>query len=66
MAKRQKTLVQCLGDLVKSTAADVMMVGRRHNRDGEAHGAKYRRRSWAKPRLVDMDRGTSALRPLPA
>ena len=28
MAKRQKTMVQCLGDLVKSSAADVMMVGR--------------------------------------
>ena len=28
MAKRQKTMVQSLGDLVKSSAADVMMVGR--------------------------------------
>ena len=28
MAKRQKTMVQCLGDLAKSSAADVMMVGR--------------------------------------
>ena len=28
MAKRQKTMVQCLGDLDKSSAADVMMVGR--------------------------------------
>ena len=27
VAKRQKTMVQCLGDLVKCSAADVMMVG---------------------------------------
>ena len=28
MAKRHKSMVQCLGDFVKSSAADVMMVGR--------------------------------------
>ena len=50
------------GDLVKSSAADVMMVRRRHDRDGETHGMQITREELGlKPFSGERVRSTSAL-----
>src|SRR6185312_10751504 len=59
VAERQKAMVQCLGDLGKCSAADVMLVGRRHNRDGELHGCKVPEEELALTPFSGHGMGTS-------